>query len=969
MEGIPTEYGGHVSGALSLNLRSRLPSTAYEDPNHMSGGLQMLSPKTPMMNPSFPELFQHHLDQDPAGMQTAMDALDSYANSASAIDLMPNIQRQISTSENSFDWNLNETKCLIDQRLLHPQDDSCAVVPVVGGVYHQQQPGIGLCHDMSFQEYTSPTSGVHSAEHVDTVGPLQQIPLTNTDAQESSDLIPTGDNNQKGPVQGFRRGNRQKTLSLNPDEREALETLIEDVIIEGVDMTDSDDSEEGSDEKEDKPEKVSVLSSPTEDQDEGVFAMKEETKTGKPVVKYTKPGEGKPAKPGESKVYPAQLKVAVKHMKNLPPRFLRKLQVANKDGDGDKKDPKVKGNPETKSPEKEKEDAEVTDPILIANQARVEIKGKAKEDAKMEAKKQIRDLLVGYDQYASLEDSPSAENSENTHHPLEGVVTPEAEQLSPRNSLPETVQNDLHSLQALREALPETVTITSSLSPDQNLTQTDANLAYISHRDGSQQMYDAPQHGNIHPLNRAPLPPMLLTANAVNCDDLERELLKGSDSGNSNTSGYTPPPNIQRMSNVSSQRAEHTLQELMGMGSAEKKPMQFSVDAPEFVPRSYTPSGVGQQGIFPPEYEMSPPVSVMPPPTSSPFQSLMGQVSPHVSSTMSPAVQQLGTEQLVASFGRSSPVTGTQSFMIPKMPTNAPPPPHPTVPPPPPGVLPTYRYPVPSGPFAPSFQPQYPMPAPFLQQAGYTPWATHDNKVPPQNIQKHIPPPYGFSQKPSHHMHSGNSPKLRERHMHQMMNSRPNSAPNSTSPHLVRHAHNHQPASHQPPPAHVQSPAPSHVAQMGPPPRSANHSSMMPACMGRALSPRVANQLVGSLMQEGKRVMVILRGCPGSGKSTLAQEMQYENGITLNTDEFFVNNGEYHFDPAQLGEAHDWNHKRAHDAVLAGKNPVVIDNTNIQAWEMKYYVSLALTHQYHIEIIEPDTTWKNNPIELAHFLS
>lgn len=102
-------------------------------------------------------------------------------------------------------------------------------------------------------------------------------------------------------------------------------------------------------------------------------------------------------------------------------------------------------------------------------------------------------------------------------------------------------------------------------------------------------------------------------------------------------------------------------------------------------------------------------------------------------------------------------------------------------------------------------------------------------------------------------------------------------------------------------------------------------------------------------------------------------------GVVLSTDDYFSQHGEYHFDPALLGEAHGWNHKRskqhtqssrtsvpvfiyrlpsvltalvsscneivccppfllAKDACEAGVNPIIIDNTNMQGWEMRPYV-------------------------------
>ncbi|XP_028834397.1 NEDD4-binding protein 2 isoform X1 [Denticeps clupeoides] len=113
-------------------------------------------------------------------------------------------------------------------------------------------------------------------------------------------------------------------------------------------------------------------------------------------------------------------------------------------------------------------------------------------------------------------------------------------------------------------------------------------------------------------------------------------------------------------------------------------------------------------------------------------------------------------------------------------------------------------------------------------------------------------------------------------------------------------------------------------------------------------------------------VLVLLRGAPGSGKSTLARAMLKENpgGISLSTDDYFCRSGEYRYDPSELGTAHEWNHQRAEEALQRGQTPVIIDNTNMQSWEMKPYVAKALKYKYKVLFREPDTWWKHKPREL-----
>ncbi|XP_009288548.1 PREDICTED: NEDD4-binding protein 2-like 1 [Aptenodytes forsteri] len=91
----------------------------------------------------------------------------------------------------------------------------------------------------------------------------------------------------------------------------------------------------------------------------------------------------------------------------------------------------------------------------------------------------------------------------------------------------------------------------------------------------------------------------------------------------------------------------------------------------------------------------------------------------------------------------------------------------------------------------------------------------------------------------------------------------------------------------------------------------------------------------------------------------------YPSAVVLSTDDFFIENGVYMFEPDFLEDAHKWNQKRAHKAMKNGKSPVIIDNTNIHAWEMKPYVMMARENRYEVIFQEPDTPWKFNVQELT----
>ncbi|XP_050793089.1 NEDD4-binding protein 2-like 2 isoform X2 [Gopherus flavomarginatus] len=115
-----------------------------------------------------------------------------------------------------------------------------------------------------------------------------------------------------------------------------------------------------------------------------------------------------------------------------------------------------------------------------------------------------------------------------------------------------------------------------------------------------------------------------------------------------------------------------------------------------------------------------------------------------------------------------------------------------------------------------------------------------------------------------------------------------------------------------------------------------------------------------------QKLLLILRGLPGSGKTTLSHILlgQNRDGVVFSTDDYFRQQDGYTYNVAQLGDAHDWNQKRAKQAMDQGRSPVIIDNTNTQAWEMKPYVEMALGKGYRVEFHEPDTWWKFDPEEL-----
>lgn len=137
----------------------------------------------------------------------------------------------------------------------------------------------------------------------------------------------------------------------------------------------------------------------------------------------------------------------------------------------------------------------------------------------------------------------------------------------------------------------------------------------------------------------------------------------------------------------------------------------------------------------------------------------------------------------------------------------------------------------------------------------------------------------------------------------------------------------------------------------------ANHNRME-----RFMNQQFQEQKLNKL----QKLLILLRGLPGSGKTTLSRILlgQSRDGIVFSTDDYFHHQDGYRYNVNQLGDAHDWNQNRAKQAINQGRSPVIIDNTNTQAWEMKPYVEMAIGKGYRVEFHEPETWWKFDPEEL-----
>jgi len=106
--------------------------------------------------------------------------------------------------------------------------------------------------------------------------------------------------------------------------------------------------------------------------------------------------------------------------------------------------------------------------------------------------------------------------------------------------------------------------------------------------------------------------------------------------------------------------------------------------------------------------------------------------------------------------------------------------------------------------------------------------------------------------------------------------------------------------------------------------------------------------------------IIILRGIPGSGKSTWRTQRAPKSPF-CSADVFFEtkqDNGDvdYNFDPSKIGEAHAWCFREYVDYIMdySDQDPahrLIVDNTNINVYEVAPYVALGQAYEHDVEII------------------
>lgn len=94
------------------------------------------------------------------------------------------------------------------------------------------------------------------------------------------------------------------------------------------------------------------------------------------------------------------------------------------------------------------------------------------------------------------------------------------------------------------------------------------------------------------------------------------------------------------------------------------------------------------------------------------------------------------------------------------------------------------------------------------------------------------------------------------------------------------------------------------------------------------------------------KFLFIFRGVPGCGKSTLGEVLSEGKYPVCTADDYFMENGQYKFDPNKLHFAHKSCQNKCENSMQMGVEKVFVANTATTEKELKPYYDLAEKYGY-----------------------
>ena len=122
-------------------------------------------------------------------------------------------------------------------------------------------------------------------------------------------------------------------------------------------------------------------------------------------------------------------------------------------------------------------------------------------------------------------------------------------------------------------------------------------------------------------------------------------------------------------------------------------------------------------------------------------------------------------------------------------------------------------------------------------------------------------------------------------------------------------------------------------------------------------TPQLADY-VRILFDKGYKMCIIMRGPTGSGKTYTLKKLFDESVPSssvvriFSTDDLFMTNGVYQFDPTRLAALHNKNFENFSNAVVNNAQVVCVDNTNILSYEYGRYIELGRNHGYVTVVLQ-----------------